>query len=94
MAHDPRYATMTARVTNRAALDGAIAALFARHSKDAMAQQLKAAGIAFGMLNTIDGLISHPQLRTITYETADGRWPLSRRRPKPTRRRAAMAQCR
>ena len=72
MAHLPLFATMTARVENRSALDGRIADLFAQHSKDEMAASLKKAGIAFGMLNTIDGLISHPQLRTVTYDTPDG----------------------
>lgn len=72
MARDPLYATMTARVTNRAALDGKVAALFAPRSKNDMAVLLKKSGIAFGMLNTIDGLIGHPQLRTITCETPEG----------------------
>ena len=37
-----------------------------------MAAMLKRAGIAFGMLNTIDGLIDHPQLRTVSYDTPEG----------------------
>lgn len=72
MASDPRFSTMTARVANRPVLDAAIAAKFAPEPKEAMARKLEAAGIAFGMLNTIDGLISHPQLRTVTYETPEG----------------------
>jgi crotonobetainyl-CoA:carnitine CoA-transferase CaiB-like acyl-CoA transferase len=72
MARHPHFATITARIDNRAELDGKIAARFARYGKDEMAAILKRAGIAFGMLNTIDGLIAHPQLRTITYDTPAG----------------------
>lgn len=72
MASDPRFASMTARVSHRADLDAIIAATFSQHATTAMAGQLKAAGIAFGMLNTIDGLINHPQLRTVTYDTPEG----------------------
>ncbi len=72
LASDPRFATMTARVSHRAELDAIIGASFARHSTGDMAGQLKAAGIAFGMLNTIDGLINHPQLRTVIYDTPEG----------------------
>jgi crotonobetainyl-CoA:carnitine CoA-transferase CaiB-like acyl-CoA transferase len=72
MASDPRYATMPARVANRDSLDARIASLFAPEPRAGMARRLEQAGIAFGMLNTVDGLIGHPQLRTVTYETPEG----------------------
>ncbi len=72
MASDQRYATMTARVSHRSELDGAVGARFAQHGTTEMAALLKAAGIAFGLLNTIDGLINHPQIRTVTYDTPEG----------------------
>jgi itaconate CoA-transferase len=72
MASDTRFATMIARVTHRADLENTIAATFAQHATAAMAALLKQAGIAFGMLNTIDGLINHPQLRTVSYDTPGG----------------------
>lgn len=72
MASDPRFATMTARVANRDSLDARIAGDFVSVRKADMARRLEQAGIAFGMLNTVDGLIGHPQLRTITYETPEG----------------------
>ncbi|MGL4494296.1 MAG: CaiB/BaiF CoA transferase family protein [Beijerinckiaceae bacterium] len=72
MAQHEKFATMTARVANREELDGRIATVFAGMQKDIMAKRLKQAGIAFGMLNTIDGLIGHPQLRTITCQTPEG----------------------
>jgi crotonobetainyl-CoA:carnitine CoA-transferase CaiB-like acyl-CoA transferase len=71
-AHDVRYATMTARVSHRDELDRAIGAEFAHRKTSDMAGLLKAAGIAFGLLNTIDGLINHPQIRTVTYGTPEG----------------------
>jgi itaconate CoA-transferase len=72
MARDPRYATMTMRVTHRSELDRAVGAEFARRSTSEMAAMLKAAGIAFGLLNSIDGLLNHPQLRTVAYGTPEG----------------------
>lgn len=72
IATDPRFNTMTNRVANRPVLDAMIATIFASEAKDEMGRRLKAAGVAFGMLNTIDGLIAHPQLRTVTYETPEG----------------------
>ncbi len=71
-ARQPRFATMTARVSHRAELDAVIQDIFSVSTTGEMAGQLKAAGIAFGMLNTIDGLIDHPQLRTVTYGTPGG----------------------
>jgi crotonobetainyl-CoA:carnitine CoA-transferase CaiB-like acyl-CoA transferase len=72
MAADPRFADMTSRVANRGELDAHIDALFRSVPKAEMAARLKRAGVAFGMLNTIDGLIAHPQLRTIIYDTPQG----------------------
>ena len=72
MATDPKFATMTARIDNRPELDARVATRFATTGKQQMAAILKQAGIAFGMLNTIDGLISHPQLRTVQYGTPSG----------------------
>lgn len=72
MANNPRFSTMTARVAHRIELDGAIATQFEQRSTSEMAAVLKSAGIAFGLLNTIDGLINHPQVRTVTYDTPRG----------------------
>jgi crotonobetainyl-CoA:carnitine CoA-transferase CaiB-like acyl-CoA transferase len=63
---------MTSRVANRTELDSFIASIFAGAPKAEMAKRLKAAGVAFGMLNDVDGLIDHPQLRTVEYETPQG----------------------
>ncbi|MGL4324467.1 MAG: CaiB/BaiF CoA transferase family protein [Beijerinckiaceae bacterium] len=72
LATDPRFATMTDRVANRIDLEARIASVFASQTRDELAALMKTASIAFGFLNTIDGLIAHPQLRTISYHTPDG----------------------
>lgn len=63
LAEDPRYATMVARVENRLSLDQQVAERFATLSSDEAARILKHSAIAFGRVNSIDGLIEHPQLR-------------------------------
>lgn len=103
MARDSRFATMPARVENRAVLDGRIADHFATFATAGIAARLKQAGVAFGMLNTVDGLISHPQLRTLTYDTpagpvaviappviTDAAMPPARPVPKPGQHGAAL----
>lgn len=72
LATDALFADMPARVSNRVDLESRINAVFAHKSRDDVAKALTAAGIAFGIVNDIDGLISHPQLRTITYATPEG----------------------
>jgi crotonobetainyl-CoA:carnitine CoA-transferase CaiB-like acyl-CoA transferase len=72
LATDPRFADITNRVANRVELERLIAERFRQRPKAKVAAVLKAAGIAFGMLNTVDGLIAHPQLRTITCATPEG----------------------
>lgn len=72
LASRPDFASPTARVANRVALEALMNGIFGQHRRDDMAARLKAAGVAFGLVNTIDGLITHPQLRTVTYQTPEG----------------------
>jgi itaconate CoA-transferase len=72
IAVDGRYIDVTSRVANRASLDALINAAFGKRPRKEVAAALKAADIAFGLLNDVDGLIAHPQLRTITCETPEG----------------------
>jgi itaconate CoA-transferase len=72
LAVDPAFDTMPRRVTNRAALEARVAAVFAPETTAEIACRLKAASIAFGLFNTVDGLITHPQLRTVEVETTAG----------------------
>jgi crotonobetainyl-CoA:carnitine CoA-transferase CaiB-like acyl-CoA transferase len=72
MADDPRFAGNGARVANRPALDREIAAVFATLERAEAVRRLNAAAIAYGMLNGVDGLSNHPQLRRATIETPSG----------------------
>jgi itaconate CoA-transferase len=72
MAADERFREPVARVANRPALDGRINAAFGRQARKDVAAALFKADIAYGMLNDVDGLIGHPQLRTITCQTPEG----------------------
>ncbi len=60
------------RVANRAMVDAHIAEGFARHSRADCAARLKAANIAFGFVNTVEELATHPALRRLEVETPNG----------------------
>jgi itaconate CoA-transferase len=72
LARDARYSDPSARLANRPALDAHINANFARRARSDVAAALKQADMAFGLINGIDGLAAHPQLKTITYATPEG----------------------
>ena len=61
-----------ARVANRPAVDGHIAAAFERLSRDAAAIRLRAANVAYGFVNDVPALARHPALRRTTIETPGG----------------------
>jgi itaconate CoA-transferase len=72
LARDPRFADVARRVANRPALDGLVAAAFARHDRAALGERLAAAGIAFGNLNSVADFAQHPQLRRTDIATPGG----------------------
>ncbi len=72
LAADPRFRDNSRRVANRAALDGLVAGVFARSSRAALCQRLKAADIAFGSLNTVADFAQHPHLRRLATPTPEG----------------------
>lgn len=63
MANDPRFATNTARVSNRTETDDAVAAAFAAQPFGALCASLDHARIAYGAINDVAGLAQHPHLR-------------------------------
>ena len=73
------------RVANREDLEEAVGAVFARHTRDHLARELKAAAIAYGFVNTVADLSVHPALGQFTVETPSG--PVSM--PAPPARRAS-----
>lgn len=64
LADDPRFSDGLRRVANRPALEALVAVAFKREPRAALAARLKAAGIAFGNLNTLDDFARHPALAT------------------------------
>ena len=63
VADDPRFATNTDRVANRADLDAIIAAETGALELEELTARLDDAAIAYGRQNTVREFIVHPQLR-------------------------------
>ncbi|MCP5400373.1 MAG: CaiB/BaiF CoA-transferase family protein [Sphingobium sp.] len=72
MADDPRFCSNVQRVANRGDLDREIGAALADRDTKAVASLLKAAGIAFGLVNDVSGLSAHPQLRRVSVLAPSG----------------------
>ena len=72
LGSDPKFATNTARVANRAEADGKVAAAFARLDVDPLMQKLEAADIAFARVSDCELLSRHPHLRRIAFDTPSG----------------------
>jgi crotonobetainyl-CoA:carnitine CoA-transferase CaiB-like acyl-CoA transferase len=66
------FKDLVSRVANRIDLEARINTAFGQRARKDVATALSQADIACGMLNDMDGLIAHPQLRTITYQTPEG----------------------
>lgn len=62
LADDPRFATNPQRVINRAALIPQLQAAFAACAVDELLKQLEAAGVPAGRINTLDRVLSDPQV--------------------------------
>ena len=72
LAEDSRFASNKERVANRQALDAIVAAACRRHDCAALIALLESAGIAFGAVNDVAGLSTHPHLRRRTVATPSG----------------------
>ncbi len=62
LAEDPRFTDNSRRVANREALSEEIQKVFSGLTGEEAVQRLESAGIANARLNTVEGLIDHPQL--------------------------------
>lgn len=78
---DSRFESNVARVANRAATDGMVAAMFARLTEAEARERLIKADTAFAAVNDMAGLSAHPHLRRITVDTPNG--PVSYPAPAP-----------
>jgi len=62
LVDDPRYVTNAARSANRAALVAVLQEAFLTKSYEAWEAILLPAGIPMGAINTLDGVVEHPQV--------------------------------
>jgi len=62
LEHDPRFATNSDRLRNRAALNDVIRPLFASQSVDSLIDRLSAAGVPCGRVRSIEEVLQDPQL--------------------------------
>jgi crotonobetainyl-CoA:carnitine CoA-transferase CaiB-like acyl-CoA transferase len=72
MVQDKRYAFNVDRCTHRALLDAEINQSLESVNMMQLTNRLLEADIAFGRLNDVAGLASHPQLRRLPVETPQG----------------------
>ncbi|SFL59336.1 CaiB/BaiF CoA transferase family protein [Methylobacterium pseudosasicola] len=66
------FASNNARVANRAAVDLRVGAVLVRLSREEAAARLKTAGTAYGFVNTLADLATHPALVRAEVETSAG----------------------
>jgi crotonobetainyl-CoA:carnitine CoA-transferase CaiB-like acyl-CoA transferase len=66
------FQSNTVRVANRPAVDARVAQAFADLTRDEAAARLRASGTAYGFVNELADLVTHPALRRVTVETAAG----------------------
>jgi crotonobetainyl-CoA:carnitine CoA-transferase CaiB-like acyl-CoA transferase len=72
LAAEPRFASNTCRVANRAELDAIIKDIFGRFDRDEAIRRLEAAQIAYGRISTMDDVAEHPQNRYVEAVTSTG----------------------
>lgn len=72
IAVDERFKSNNRRVGNRDELDGLVQASFAKLSTEDLCAKLFQAGIAFGKVNSVAGLLNHPQIRQREVVLQDG----------------------
>jgi len=68
----PGFESNNARVGNRPAVDELVGQVFARLTRAEAAARLDAAGTAYGFVNEVADLPSHPALRRVMVETPGG----------------------
>jgi itaconate CoA-transferase len=86
LAKDPRLAGNPGRMEHRAEVDGAVAEAFARYGTSDLIQRLMNAELAFGRVNSVEALATHPQLGFMEVETPAG---MVRMPPDPVTWRAS-----
>lgn len=72
LAEREDYATNGKRVENRARLNAEVTDAISGMTADGLAARLREAGVAYGSVNTVAELSTHPQLRRISVQTPHG----------------------
>lgn len=72
LARDPRYATNKDRVARREEVDDIVGTFFVAHSRSDLESRLHAARVAYGNVNGLTDLSTHPALRRWTVASATG----------------------
>jgi crotonobetainyl-CoA:carnitine CoA-transferase CaiB-like acyl-CoA transferase len=72
LPQDPVFESNVARCAHREEVDGHIAAVFRSLSREEAAARLRNANTAFGFVNGLSGLASHPALRRQVVQTPAG----------------------
>ena len=62
LEHDPRFATNSARLTNRSQLNETIREMFRTETVDSLIERLTAAGVPCGRVRTIEDVLGDSQL--------------------------------
>jgi formyl-CoA transferase len=73
LPNDPRLASISERVRNRELTDKIVADVFGSLNRDELIQRLDEADIAFGEVNSMADLATHPHLRRIEVDTPKGK---------------------
>lgn len=72
IAINPHFIDNEKRVENRSALNNIIGGVFSKLTQAQMVERLERAQVAFGLLNSVEDLSAHPQLRRANVETPAG----------------------
>ena len=72
LPRQPGFESNNARVANQPAVDGKITRIFGDLARDALADRLRRAQIAYGFVNDLADLAGHPALRRVDVDTPAG----------------------
>jgi formyl-CoA transferase len=72
LGRDPRFASNSARIANRAETDTLTQRCFGAHDIASLSRRLQQAEIAFARVNDIEAILRHPHLRRLTIDSPSG----------------------
>ncbi len=72
LSSEPQFNSNVNRVANRELLEEVINTVFSTLSQEQLQHRLDASGIAYGRLNSLEDVLRHPQLKTVTVASPSG----------------------